>query len=130
MTTITEADIRKCQMQQAAHLNGGADWFGYIYRCVQHPRLTRRDTYTRKDKSVKSEWHVDMQPVADLAEAATKLSVPYPVTPAQVELLKLVPIEFTLLEDRVRFVMLAEFGLVEFKNGACRLTETGKAAIK
>ena len=126
---MTEADLLKCTTHEAAHINGGKEWFGYIHRCNQHPRLTRMDKYIRKTRSVESTWNVDGKPVADLAEAAVLLSSPYEPTPDELVLLAEVPDEYTRFEDRARFHRLQEVGLIEFKAGACRRTDAGRSAL-
>ncbi len=126
---LTEAELLACTVQEVAHLNGGREWFGYIHRCVQHPRLTRLDKYVRKTRGVASTWRVDLKPVADLAEAAKILSTPYAPSADEIALLAEVPDEYTLFEMWVRFVPLAEVGLVEFSNGECRRTDAGRAAL-
>lgn len=126
---MTEADLLACTTHEASHLNGGKEWFGYIHRCNQHPRLTRMDKYIRKNRSIVSTWRVDGKPVADLAEAATILSTPYQPNSDEIELLALVPDQFERLENRVRFLMLSEVGLIEFKDGACRRTDAGRSAL-
>jgi hypothetical protein len=79
------------------HLNGGAKFFGYIHRCVEHPRLTRRDIYDKKDKSVTSTWRVDGEDVADLAAAVERLNTPAVLTLDEAAALALIPTEFTNL---------------------------------
>lgn len=126
---ITETDLLKSTTREVAHYNGGKVWFGYLHRSNQYPRLARMDKYFRATRAVESTWRVDGEPVANLAEAADRLSVPYVATPEQIELLKDVPDEFTLLEERARFTPLVEFGLVEFRDGKCRRTDTGRTTI-
>jgi hypothetical protein len=126
---MTEADLLKCTVHEAAHINGGKAWFGYLQRCNEHPRLTRMDRYTRGTRAVVSTWQVDGKPVAGLVEAAERLSTPYMPTPEDLTLLAEVPEEFALLENRSRFLPLRDVGLVEFKDRRCRRTETGRAAL-
>lgn len=126
---MTEADLLKCTTHEAAHFNGGQEWFGYLHRCNQHPRLTRMDKYIRKTRGVESIWNVDGKPVADLAEAAMLLSMPYEPTPEELALLTEVSDEYTRFENRHRFTRLQEVGLIEFKGGNCRRTDSGRAAM-
>jgi hypothetical protein len=126
---MTEADLINCTMHESAHLNGGKEWFGYIHRCNEHPRLTRMDKYFRKNRSVESTWRVDGKPVAGLAEAAELLSTPYQPRPEELALLALVPDGYTILEERSRFIPLRELGLIEFRDGACRRTASGRDAL-
>jgi hypothetical protein len=126
---LTEADLLKCTTHEAVHLNGGKEWFGYIHRCNQHPRLTRMDKYIRKTRGVETTWNVDGKPLADLAEAARLLSSPYEPTPDELALLSEVPDEYTRFENRSRFLPLRDVGLIEFKDGACRRTDAGRSAL-
>jgi hypothetical protein len=126
---MTEADLLACTTHEASHLNGGKEWFGYIHRCDQHPRLTRLDKYIRATRGVESTWRVDGKPVSGLAEAAELLSTPYQPTPEELQLLAEVPDDFTRFEDRIRFIQLSEVGLIEFKNGDCRRTDAGRLAL-
>jgi hypothetical protein len=126
---ITEADLLKCTMREEAHFNGGKEWFGYRLRCVQHHRLTRFDKYIRATRSTQSTFEVDGEPVASLAAAAELLAKPYEVQPEDIKLLNLVPDEWALLDQRSRFLRLRDVGLVEFKDGKCRRTDTGRAAL-
>jgi hypothetical protein len=127
---MTEADLAGCTMRKDAHFNGGKEWFGYLMRCNEHPRLTRMDKYLRKTRSAETTWNVDGKPVADLAEAVDKLSRPYEPTPDELKLLAEVPDEFFLFEIRLRFLPLRDVGLIEFKDGACRRTDAGRAALR
>jgi hypothetical protein len=127
---MNEADLINCTMHESAHLNGGKEWFGYIHRCNEHPRLTRMDKYIRKTHRVESTWRVDGKPVAGLAEAAELLSTPYQPRPEELALLALVPDEYTMLEERSRFIPLREVGLIEFKDGECRRTDAGREATR
>lgn len=126
---MTETDLLKCTMHEAAHLNGGKEWFGYIHRCNQHPRLTRMDKYYRATRSVDSVWRVDGMAVASLAEAAEKLSTPYQATADELALLATVPDEFTRFEGRARFLQLRECGLIEAMDGKFRRTDAGRVAL-
>jgi len=127
---MTAIDLSACTMREEAHYNGGKEWFGYRHRCIQHPRLTRFDKYIRKTRSVESTFSVDGKLVANLEAAAQLLAIPYQPTPEDLELLRLVPDEWTRMEDRVRFVHLQDFGLIEFKTGDCRRTDAGRAALQ
>lgn len=126
---MTEADLLKCTTHEAAHLNGGKEWFGYIHRCNQHPRLTRMDKYIRNTRGVESTWRVDGKPVANLAVAAELLATPYQPNAEELALLGEVPDDFTKFEGRARFTGLAEVGLIEFKAGACRRTDAGRSVL-
>lgn len=72
----TIEDARKWGMVEAAHINGGKEWFGYVHRCVQQPRLSRFDKYSRSTKSVQSTWRVDGEDVGSLESAVDELAYP------------------------------------------------------
>jgi hypothetical protein len=126
---MIETDLLNCTMHESAHLNGGKEWFGYIHRCNEHPRLTRMDKYTRKNRGVESTWRVDGKPVANLAEAATLLSTPYQPTADELKLLAEVTDEYALFDGRARFLPLREVGLIEFHDGKCRRTPAGRDVV-
>lgn len=73
---LTKDDLASCHLRERMHLNGGKEWFGYIHVVVEHPRLSRMDKYTRKDKGVQSTWRVDGVDCADLDAALDALAVP------------------------------------------------------
>lgn len=77
---VTRESLATCHMRQTMHLNGGKEWFGYVHQCVEHPRLSRMDKYTRKDKGVQSTWRVDGADCADLGAALAALAVPVSLT--------------------------------------------------
>jgi hypothetical protein len=74
-------------MREVAHINGGKDWFGYRHQCIQQPRLSRFDRYTRKDRSVASTWRVDGEDCASLTDALAKLEVPPSLTVSEMRAL-------------------------------------------
>ena len=47
------------KMREVMHINGGKDFFGYVHRCIEEPRLERYDRYDRKSRQVQSTWRVD-----------------------------------------------------------------------
>ena len=123
-------DLSKCTMREDAHFNGGNEWFGCRLRCVEYPRLTRFDKYIRKTRGTQSTFQVDGEDVADLEEAARLLATPYQPMPEDIALLKLVPDEFARLDRRSHFLRLRDVGLVEFRDGECRRTDAGRAALQ
>jgi hypothetical protein len=120
---VTLEVLQKCHMKESAHGHGTGMFF-YIHRCVEHPRLSRRDHYAKKDRSVTSTWRVDGEDVKDLAEAVEKLNRPPSLTDEERAILATVPDEWTdwRKEDlsAMRFYTLAEKGLVEWRDGKCR----------
>lgn len=132
--SIIEADLLKCKLQQEAHFNGGAKWFGYGYRCVEHSRLYRLDRYDRKTRKVESEWSVDGQKVAGLAEAVLRLNVPPSFTPEElIALREAVTDEWsdrrTTLPFEIDYALRSK-GAIEWANGKCRRTDTGRVALR
>lgn len=127
---MTAADLLKCTMREESHFNGGKEWFGYRFRCVQHPRLSRFDKYIRPIRGVKSTFEVDGEEVASLEAAAELLATPYEVLPEDRKLLALIPDDWALLDQRSRFLRLRDVGLVEFKDGKCRRTDAGRSAME
>lgn len=137
--TITLADADMWTMREVAHYNGGKEWFGYGYTCNQNLRLYRLDRYTRKDRAVKSEWSVDGEKCADLAEAVERLNTdPIIGDDERTMLASLLPAfqplgevrkrePYTTLPDAVTILhhWLSRKGLVEAQNGHIRRTELG-----
>ena len=126
---MTEADLINCTMHEAAHFNGGKEWFGYLHRCNEHPRLTRMTKYIRKTRGTEISWNVDGKLVAGLAEAAELLSQPYQPSTDELKLLAEVPEEYARFENRMRFMPLRDAGLIEAKDGQFRLTASGRDAL-
>lgn len=66
---------------EAAHLNGGKDWFGYIYRSETRPRLSFRVKYTRRDRGTEVQFMVDGIDVGPVTKGFT-VKIPCQVEPA------------------------------------------------
>lgn len=112
-------------LREAGHFNGGRAWFGYLFRCIQEPRLSRFDRYTRKPKGVTSTWRVDGVDVGDLVEAVEALKTPPTIT--EEEAAALAKISATEAADHrqdVGYAMLYALhnkGLIEYlMPGRCR----------
>jgi hypothetical protein len=82
-----ELDASKWTLREAGHFNGGKEWFGYLMRCDQQPRLARFDRYSRRDKSVTSTWRVDGRDVRSLADALGELAHPPRLTIGEISVL-------------------------------------------
>lgn len=80
-------DASKWTMVEAGHYNGGKEWFGYLHRCVEQPRLSRFDRYTRKDKSVTSTWRIDGEDMETFSDAVSGLARPPCLTIEEVAVL-------------------------------------------
>lgn len=122
--SITATALLQCTMRETIHLNGGKEFFGYVLVCNQHPRLQRVDKCWRKTKTTTIEYRVDGKPVASLDEAADRLNIP-PVVSAEMkaELAKVTP-EFQDVRRVVDYEVLAQLadcGLIEWRDGKCRL---------
>lgn len=132
MGKLTKEDLAACHMRELMHLNGGKDWFGYVYQCVEHPRLSRKDTYTRKEKSVQSVWHVDGSECSDIDAALAALALPVVLTDEERAALVRWRDDFdTAWRSRVaNYAMmraLSDKGLLDGRKG---ITETGLAALQ
>jgi hypothetical protein len=128
MSPKTEADLKDCHMVQTMHLNGGSEWFGYVYRCVEHPRLSRHDKYMRKDRSVASVWWADGVPCETLETALDAIQQPPVLTDEERAALELVPAEWADIRDQLEYRVgrsLADKGLVEWEHGKCRRRADG-----
>lgn len=143
MMTLTIDDADLWTMRQTAHYNGGKEWFGYGHQCNEQPRLYRLDRYKRKDRSVTSEWSVDGEECADLAEAISRLNTSPTISEDEAimladlteafqplgEVRKREP--YTTLPDAVSILhfKLSRKGLVWADNGLIRRTELGTVLL-
>ena len=121
------------KLREGAHFNGGREWFGYRMNCIQEPRLSRFDRYTRADRSVTSTWEVDGEKVASADAAWVALQTPPAITEDELAALTLVGDEPADLRDvlayEVRHSLRAK-GLIEYgPPGRCKRTEAGRSAI-
>lgn len=73
---ITIEALRHCHLKAITHFDGprGPKGFsGWVYRCVEHPRLTRKIVSYRDSRPQSSTWLVDNQDVGPRLEAAVPL---------------------------------------------------------
>lgn len=124
---VTRETLATCHMRETMHLNGGKEWFGYIHQCVEHPRLSRKDKYTRKDRGVHSTWRVDGQECADLDAALAALSQPVVLTDDERDALIQWRDDFTTAwaargDNYAMMRALGDKGLIDGKTG---ITPTG-----
>lgn len=75
-TAPTLEQVKQWRVRQEIHHNGGSEWFGYTFRCVEEPRLTRFDRYDRQTKGVSSTWRVDWIDQPSLEQAVEALAGP------------------------------------------------------
>lgn len=62
---------------------GGPGWWGYIYRGVDHPRLSRMEYFTKSPRGKIATWYVDDKPARSLEHAlATINTTPAPAAGA------------------------------------------------
>lgn len=115
-------------MRETAHYNGGSEWFGYKYQCIQQPRLSRKDRYTRKDRAVTSKWLVDGEECASFEEALDRLSVAPVMSAGELDTIAAFSGVVMAKRDfpdfdavRGHLMTLSEKGLVWWENGAVRL---------
>lgn len=132
--TITMEDTKSWGMREEAHYNGGKEFFAYLFRCGQQPRLTRYDRYQRSDRSVTSTWRVDGIDQPDLETAVSLLNTAPDFSEAERELLATISDDAA---DRRKEMMasyefwngLKEKGAIEWQAGRVNRTELGRAAL-
>lgn len=138
VAAITAETIAEWKMRERAHYNGGKEWFGYGYQCVENPRLYRIDRYKKATRSVESEWQVDGAKCADIAECAARLNSPPLLTDDEFAMLNVVQPGFVSRAELKRIEAYASFddpmhilhyldrkGCIEWQSGSVRLTELG-----
>jgi len=131
---LTLDDLKYCGLREDAHYNGGKEFFAYLMRCTQHPRLTRYDRYSRLDKSVTSIWRVDGQDVASLDSAIDALN--QPPTFSEEELAILATITEEPVDRRKEMIAnsepwraLRDKGAIIWDKGRVRISDAGRAAL-
>lgn len=72
MSAVT-LDTTGWTMREVAHYNGGAAWFGYLYQCVQEPRLVLFKRYDKKTRTATATWRVDGNDQVNLDAAKAAL---------------------------------------------------------
>lgn len=71
---MSDLDLSELTFKEDVHYNGGKEWFGYGWTCVQEPRITMIRRYFRKTRTSKDEWRLDGNPVVDAQAAVTELN--------------------------------------------------------
>lgn len=121
-------DLKKCTMRKTVHLNGGAEFFGYVLVCNEHPRLQRIDKYYRKTKKTEIQYQVDGENVASLDEAAERVSSPPVITDEMRADMATIGHEFgdhRKSIDYGRLKKLENCGLLEWaERGKCRIVRS------
>ncbi len=72
----------KVNWEECLHGHGHGFFF-YRYRCRQEPRLQRKVTYRKRDKTSEIVFEVDGTPCRDLDDALERLKTPPVLTPAE-----------------------------------------------
>ncbi len=129
---ITVESLTGCKMHEVMH-GHGKDMFFYTYGVEGHPRLTRHDRYSRKDRSVVSTWRVDGEDRPSLEAAAVALNTPPVFTPEELEIMAGRPAEWDIHDRTVDFsamYMLRRKGAIEINDRMCRLSDLAAAAIR
>lgn len=125
MSKLTVADLRQCTMVQTTHLNGGREFFGYVFACVEHPRLQRMDKYWRKTRTMTIEYRVDGIAVTSLDEAAERLNLPPTMTDEQRAAFDKVGADYEDHRKTIGYELLrqlADRNLIEWDSGKVRRT--------
>lgn len=129
---LTKVDADKWRMREAAHYNGGAVFFAYLYRCVEQPRLSRFDRYEKKTRKVISTWRADGIDMPSMEDAIEALNTPPTFDADEIAFLRNVPTEFTDIREGLDWTLnerVQNKAAVEWERGKCRITETGRAAV-
>lgn len=130
---LTAFDLRQCRMTKTIHLNGGGVFFGWISKCVEHPRLQRMDKCIRKTKATEITYLVDGERVASLDEAAERLNLPPELTiDLRAALLAIgdEPQDHRKSIGYTALRKLSDRGLVEWtERGKCRRTPLGASCL-
>ncbi len=135
MEKLTKADAANWRMREAAHYNGGKEFFAYMHRCVEQPRLSRFDKYIRKTQAVESTWRTDGVDYPSTDAAIEALNTPPAFDEEELSFLAACPEEWTKKgppgsinwEVNQRVV---DKGAVEWQRGEYRLTNLGRAALE
>jgi hypothetical protein len=131
---LTKADASNWHMREGAHYNGGKEFFAYMHRCVEQPRLSRFDKYIRKDQSIQSTWRTDGIDQPTMEAAIEALNTPPTFDAEELAFIATCPPEFTKKgppgsinwEVNQRCV---DKGAVEWERGEYRLTSLGADAL-
>lgn len=129
--TVTREALAACHMRETMHLNGGKEWFGYIHQCVEHPRLSRKDKYTRKDRGVHSTWRVDGIECADLDAALAALALPVSLNDEERAALLQWRDDFAAAwaARGTNYAMMRALGDKGLVNGKSGITEAGRSVL-
>lgn len=121
------------RMQETAHYNGGKEWFGYGFQCIQEPRLGYIDRYYRKDRSVVRTWKVDGHDYADADAAWAALQTPPVFSAEEIAALRVIGDEPADHRNTVDFRVsysLREKGAIAYgPPGRCARTDRGRLAL-
>lgn len=77
---ITLDELKKCKLENRGHMRGSG-WYGYMFQCVEHPRLTRHDRHDKKTRTTKTTWLVDDIEQKDLESAIAALNAEPQIKP-------------------------------------------------
>jgi hypothetical protein len=87
MGEITVEMLKASKVRETMHFDGPRGrkgFFGYMYACVEFPRLQRKVTYWRGNRGTTIEWLVDGVKVGEaLADAVVALNQPPVLTDAE-----------------------------------------------
>lgn len=134
LTEITRETTKVWTTREEQHHNGGKEFFAYVHRCVQQPRLSRYDRYERATRSSTSTWRVDGVDQVDLDAAIAALNIAPVFTAEELEILATVSDEPTdrrkdMLPNYELWNPLKEKGAVEWNAGKVHRTDLGRAAL-
>ncbi|MGN6776940.1 hypothetical protein [Rhizobium sp.] len=132
---ITIDDSKSWHMREDAHYNGGKDFFAYLHRCVEHPRLSRYDRYDRSTRGVTSTWRVDGIDRVDFGTAIDALNVAPVLTAEERTVLTTITDEPTdrrkeMIANSDIWNALRDKGFICWEKGRVILSDTGRAALQ
>jgi hypothetical protein len=132
---ITIEDLKYCGMREDAHYNGGKEFFAYLLRCTQHPRLSRYDRYSRTDRSVTSTWRVDGKDQPSLEAAVEALNSSPAFSPSELAVLATITTEPAdrrkeMIANSEPWEGLREKGAIIWEKGRCRISDAGRLALQ
>ncbi len=129
---LTTANAKDWHMREEQHHNGGAEFFAYLHRCIEQPRLSRFDRYDRKTRGVTSTWRADGVDHETMESAIEALNTAPVFDADELAFLATVPDEFADIREGIDWIVndrVRNKGAVEWEKGRCRRTDLGRSVL-